>query len=192
MQEGWLSELLVKSMYKKLVNLLYIKPHQCPCRGHPRGRFGRKSLPKLADFSLSWAEGEVKMYRMYREIQNLDQNFSPKSWNRRKTSPLLKAEEWPLPMRSVSMLTDWLNMTLTVDWAIKQKKSEAVLISTHNLCFGAKITKVTKVSLNCHLVWAVPSKNVPSGHGWTTKAQIRLHGYTVWSGPVSCQNHWII
>ena len=22
-------------------------------RGHPRGRFGRKSLPKLADFSLS-------------------------------------------------------------------------------------------------------------------------------------------
>ena len=42
-------------------------------RGHPRGWFGRKSLPKLADFSLSWAEGEVKMYRMYREIQNLDQ-----------------------------------------------------------------------------------------------------------------------
>ena len=50
-------------------------------RGHPRGRFGRKSLPKLADISLSWAEGEVKMYRKYREIQNLGQNFSLKSWN---------------------------------------------------------------------------------------------------------------
>ena len=50
----------------------------CPdleIRGHSRGRFGRKCLPKLADFSLSWAEGEVKMYRMYREIQNLDQNL---------------------------------------------------------------------------------------------------------------------
>ena len=35
-------------------------------RGHPRGRFGRKSLPELADFFLFWAEGEVKMYRMYR------------------------------------------------------------------------------------------------------------------------------
>ena len=51
------------------------------CRGHPRGRLGRISLPKLklADISLSWAEGEVKMYRMYREIQTLDQNFSLKS-----------------------------------------------------------------------------------------------------------------
>ena len=47
-------------------------------RGHPRGRFGRKSLPKLADFSLAWAEGEVKMYIMYREIQNLAKT-SP--WN---------------------------------------------------------------------------------------------------------------
>ena len=47
-------------------------------KGHPRGRFGRKSLPKLADFFLSWAEGEVKMYRMNREIQNSDQNFSLK------------------------------------------------------------------------------------------------------------------
>ena len=47
----------------------------CICRGHPRGRFGRKSLPKLTDFSLSRAEGEVKMYRIYRDIQNLDQNF---------------------------------------------------------------------------------------------------------------------
>ena len=65
-------------------------------RGHPRGRFGRKSLPNLADFSLSWAGGEVKMYRMYREIQNLDQNFSLKSWICRKTSPSLKALGWPL------------------------------------------------------------------------------------------------
>ena len=72
-----------------------------PYRGHPRGQFGRKSLPKLADFSLSWAEGEVKMYRMYREIQNLDQNFSLKSWNCRKTSPSLKAPGWPLPYHNV-------------------------------------------------------------------------------------------
>ena len=49
-------------------------------RGHPRLWFGRKSLPKLADFSLSWAEGEVKMFRLYREIQNLDQNL-PESLN---------------------------------------------------------------------------------------------------------------
>ena len=31
---------------------------------------------------------------MYREIQNLDQNFSLKSWNCRKTSPSLKALGW--------------------------------------------------------------------------------------------------
>ena len=42
------------------------------------GDLGEKSLPKLADFSLSWAVREVKMYRMFREIQNLDQNFSLK------------------------------------------------------------------------------------------------------------------
>ena len=46
--------------------------------------------------SLSSAEGEVKMYRMYKEIQNLDQNFSQKSWNCCKTSPSLKAPGWPL------------------------------------------------------------------------------------------------
>ena len=46
--------------------------------------------------SLSWAEGEVKMYRIYKEIQNLDQNFSLKSWNCCKTSPSLKALGWPL------------------------------------------------------------------------------------------------
>ena len=68
------------------------------CRVHPWGRFGRKSLPKLADFSLSWAEGEVKMYRMYRKIQNLDQNFSLKSWICCKTSPPLKALGWPLKL----------------------------------------------------------------------------------------------
>ena len=65
-------------------------------RGHPTGRFGRKSLPKLTDFSLNWPEGEVKMNRMYREIQNLNQNFSLKSWNCRKTSPSLKGLGWPL------------------------------------------------------------------------------------------------
>ena len=65
-------------------------------RAQPRGRFGRNSLPKLADFSLFWAEGEVKMYRTYREIQNLDQNFSLKSWKYHTTSPCLKAVGWPL------------------------------------------------------------------------------------------------
>ena len=41
------------------------------------GNLGEKvSLSWLT--SLSWAEGEVKMYRMYREIQNLDQKFSLK------------------------------------------------------------------------------------------------------------------
>ena len=44
----------------------------------PRGRFGRKSLPELVHFSLLWVEGEVSMYRTYREIQNLYQNFSLK------------------------------------------------------------------------------------------------------------------
>ena len=63
---------------------------------HPRRWFGRNSLPKLADFSLFWAEGEVKMYRTYRKIQNLDQNFSLKSWRCCKTSPCLKALGWPL------------------------------------------------------------------------------------------------
>ena len=51
-----------------------------------QGDLEKKSLPKLADFSLSSAEGEVKMYSMYREIQNLDQNFFLKSRNCHKTS----------------------------------------------------------------------------------------------------------
>ena len=34
----------------------------------PRGQFWRKSVPKLIQFSLCWAEGEVEMYRIYREI----------------------------------------------------------------------------------------------------------------------------
>ena len=64
-------------------------------RAQPRERFGRNSLPKLADFSLFWAEGEVKRYRTDREIQNLHQNFSLKSRKCRKTSPCLKALGWP-------------------------------------------------------------------------------------------------
>ena len=36
------------------------------------GWFGRKSLPKLTDVSLFWAEGEVKMHKTYWEIHNLD------------------------------------------------------------------------------------------------------------------------
>ena len=40
------------------------------------GDLGEKSLCNLAHFSLFCTEGEVKMYRTYREIQNLEQNFS--------------------------------------------------------------------------------------------------------------------
>ena len=36
----------------------------------------------------------------YREIQNLDKNFSPKSWKCRKTSPCLKALGWLLYLMS--------------------------------------------------------------------------------------------
>ena len=94
-------------------------------RGHPRGRFGRKSLPKLADFSLSWAEGEVKMYRIYREILNLDQNFSLKSWNCRKTSPSLKGLGWPLIAickAPISLGCDCLRQLETYirEWVLKQ------------------------------------------------------------------------
>ena len=79
-------------------------------RGHPRGQFGGRSLPMLADFLLSWAEREVKMYRMYRVVQNLDQNFSLKSWNCCKTSPSLKALGWPL-------LLDYLSThIITITW----------------------------------------------------------------------------
>ena len=35
-----------------------------PPRSPPRGQFGRKILPKLAYFSLFWAEGEAEMYRI--------------------------------------------------------------------------------------------------------------------------------
>ena len=64
----------------------------------PTGWFRRKSLPKLADFSLSGAKGEILMYRTYRKIQNLDQNFSPKSRKCCIISPCLKALAWPLAL----------------------------------------------------------------------------------------------
>ena len=80
----WLIDWLIDSLIHS-----YIK-------AQPRGQFGRNSLPKLGDFSLFWAEGEVKMYRTYWEIQNLDQNFSLKYSKCRKTSPCLKALGWPL------------------------------------------------------------------------------------------------
>ena len=64
---GWVTVNTKKVVFRKASN-----------RAQPRGRFGRNSLPKLADFSLFSAEGEVKMYRTCRQIQNLDQNFSLK------------------------------------------------------------------------------------------------------------------
>ena len=64
-------------------------------KAQPRGQFGRNSLPKLADFSLCWAEGEVKMYRTYREIQNLDQNFSWSPENVAKLLPVWKLQAHP-------------------------------------------------------------------------------------------------
>ena len=69
-----------------------------PTRAQPRGRFGRKSLPELADFSLFWAGREAEMYRTYWETQNLDQNVSLKSWKCRKTSPCLKAYQDPMSL----------------------------------------------------------------------------------------------
>ena len=48
------------------------------CRVQSRGLFGRKSLPNLAQFSLFWAEGEVK------KVQNIIIG-KPKIWT--KTSP---------------------------------------------------------------------------------------------------------
>ena len=74
------------------VHLWYIWSHEvhCPClalllhttlkvlpfRAQPRRQFGRKSHPNLVHFFLFWTEGEVKMCRTYREIHNLDKNFS--------------------------------------------------------------------------------------------------------------------
>ena len=73
------------------------------------GNLGEKvSLSWLT--SLSWVEGEVKMYRMYREIQNLDQNFSLKSWNCHKTSPSLKAPGWPLVSHDKMSCVMWCVM----------------------------------------------------------------------------------
>ena len=52
------------------------------------GDLGKKvSLSWLT--SLSWAEEEVKMYRKYREIQNLDQNL-PEILNMSQNLPLWK------------------------------------------------------------------------------------------------------
>ena len=65
-------------------------------RAQPRERFGRKSLSKLADLPiLSWGRS-LNVKNIYREIQNLDQNFSLKSWKCCKTSPCLKVLSWPL------------------------------------------------------------------------------------------------
>ena len=63
-------------------------------KAQPRGRFGRKSLPNLAHFSLFWADGEVKVYRTYRETNNLDQNFSQ--------NPCLRALGWDLQVNICS------------------------------------------------------------------------------------------
>ena len=90
-------------------------------RAQPRVRFGRNSLPKLADFSLFCTEREVKMFRTYREIQNLDQNFSLKSWKCRKTSPCLKALGWPLISDEFEFRQDHTNhFGVTCTWVPKK------------------------------------------------------------------------
>ena len=66
----------LKKMGIKLYEELRSQGTHCLYRAQPRGQSGINSPHKLADFSLFWAEGEVKMYRTYREIQILDQNFS--------------------------------------------------------------------------------------------------------------------
>ena len=91
-----------KSLSNSYVSLRFIAPDKTLSFFQPKvtevilkGDLGEKvSLSWLT--SLSGAEEEVKMYSMYREIQNLDQNFSLKSWNCRKTSPYLKVLGWAL------------------------------------------------------------------------------------------------
>ena len=130
--EVWLGKLTVLGMTQMdwLVHKTPTQPKNN--RGHPRGRFGRKSLPKLADFSLSWVEGEVKMYRMYREIQNLDQNFSLKSWNCSKTSPSLKAVRWPL---NKSKTRNYLHITTHINTVSHTHKKTKKVFFIHFMKF---------------------------------------------------------
>ena len=65
-------------------------------RRHKMTHKGWRVVKPQLNQTLSWAEGEVKLYRIHSEIQNLDQNFSLKSWNCCKTSPSLKVVRWPL------------------------------------------------------------------------------------------------
>ena len=87
-------------------------PHMC--RGHPRGQFGRKSLPKLADFSLSWAEGEVKC------IGKSKIWTKTASWN---PEIVAKLPIWPLMwMLSAAILLRALRVnTLIFMWQKKKK-----------------------------------------------------------------------
>ena len=73
----------------------------CSRTQHGGGRYRTPDLSLRSPTLYHWAtalptEGEVKMYRTNMEIQNLDQNFSLKSWKCRKTSPCLKALGLPL------------------------------------------------------------------------------------------------
>ena len=76
------------------------------------------------------------MYRMYREIQNLDQNFSLKSWYCCKTSPSLNALGWPLDFTTslrLFQLEPWnCNSPMDEDW----RNAFGILMCTE-ICDGA-------------------------------------------------------
>ena len=80
------------------------------------------------------------MYRMYREIQNLDQNFSLKSRNCCKTSPSLKAPGWPLymaPLRSaLARYTLVVMFSISVHYGIPQISPWQANIGCHVLCIS--------------------------------------------------------
>ena len=82
--------------------------------GHPRGRFGRKSLRKLADFSLSSAEGEVKMYRMYSVVKKFGPKLLPEILKLSQNFSLSESSRMTPAMTKISILDCKTNMFLTL------------------------------------------------------------------------------
>ena len=116
-----------KKVHKfNLTNLYKLATTSCQttfyilCRAQPRRRFGRKSLPKLADFSYFEQREKLKCKRRYREIQFLDQNFSLKlsqNFSLSESSRLTPAMTQILPFpctRAIEIRTD--RQTVTTDY----------------------------------------------------------------------------
>ena len=88
--------------------------------------------------SLSWAEGEVKMYRMYREIQNLDQNFSLKllqnfslSESSRMTPGLMYTKIWTSQFYYLSLclkIAGWVPNSIGIDQILYSSASDLGLL----------------------------------------------------------------